>query len=174
MINISNILVHKKGGKAPMNLRKKQSGFTIIEVVLVLAIAGLIFIMVFTALPALQRNQRDADRKNEVARVLAAAQSFESNNRGVPPAGTAVDMLSFSKYLDASVSTSTPTTIILASGHTVTKTTSAAPAPTIDDLMFAVGMKCGTSGNALVTGSARQISVVAHLENGDAYYCTSS
>ncbi|MBP6924997.1 type II secretion system protein [Candidatus Saccharibacteria bacterium] len=37
--------------KTPNNQTKK--GFTIIEVVLVLAIAGLIFLMVFIALPAL-------------------------------------------------------------------------------------------------------------------------
>ncbi|MCL2869540.1 prepilin-type N-terminal cleavage/methylation domain-containing protein, partial [Candidatus Saccharibacteria bacterium] len=36
---------------------KTRQGFTIIEVVLVLAIAGLIFLMVFIALPALQRSQ---------------------------------------------------------------------------------------------------------------------
>ena len=44
----------------------KQKGFTIIEVVLVLAIAGLIFLMVFIALPALPRNQRDPQRRNEL------------------------------------------------------------------------------------------------------------
>jgi hypothetical protein cdiviTM7_02704 len=48
-------------------LRKKfqKNGFTIIEVVLVLAVAGLIFLMVFLALPALQRSQRDT-RKGKV------------------------------------------------------------------------------------------------------------
>lgn len=49
-------------------LRKKfqKNGFTIIEVVLVLAVAGLIFLMVFLALPALQRSQRDTQRKSEI------------------------------------------------------------------------------------------------------------
>ena len=41
----------------------KERGFTIIEVVLVLAIAALIFLMVFVALPALQASQRDSARK---------------------------------------------------------------------------------------------------------------
>ena len=40
-------------------MAKNKKGFTIIEVVLVLAIAGLIFLMVFIALPALQRSQRN-------------------------------------------------------------------------------------------------------------------
>ena len=61
---------------------KSKTAFTIIEVVLVLAIAGLIFLMVFVALPALQRNQRDAQRKNDVARVISALSSYRANNRG--------------------------------------------------------------------------------------------
>ena len=67
-----------------MNKHKQQAaGFTIIEVVLVLAIAGLIFLMVFIALPALQRNQRDAQRKNDMAAFLDAYERCRSNNKGV-------------------------------------------------------------------------------------------
>ena len=65
----------------------KDRGFTIIEVVLVLAIAALIFLMVFIALPALQASQRDTARKNDVSIVSAAYNSALSNNRG----GTAVN-----------------------------------------------------------------------------------
>ena len=62
--------------------------FTIIEVVLVLAIAGLIFLMVFIALPTLQRNQRDTRRKNDMSRLKTAMDSYKSNNRGNLPWGT--------------------------------------------------------------------------------------
>ena len=62
-----------------------KNGFTIIEVVLVLAIAGLIFLMVFIALPALQRNQRDTQRKDDVGRFMSAINSYQSNNRGSVP-----------------------------------------------------------------------------------------
>ena len=68
------------------NTNPLPKGFTIIEVVLVLAIAGLIFLMVFIALPALQRNQRHTQRKNDVGRVLSAIQSYQTNNRGQLPA----------------------------------------------------------------------------------------
>ncbi len=64
-----------------MNKHKKY-GFTIIEVVLVLAIAGLIFLMVFIALPALQRNQRDAQRKRQAQDVGASIARWVANNRG--------------------------------------------------------------------------------------------
>ena len=81
-------MVHTKGGKIIMNIRRKEKGFTIIEVVLVLAIAGLIFLMVFIALPALQRSQRDTQRKNDLSRLNTALTSYQSNNRGALPSGT--------------------------------------------------------------------------------------
>ena len=68
-----------------MNKLQTKKGFTIIEVVLVLAIAGLIFLMVFIALPALQRNQRDTQRKNDLSRIQSAINSFQANNRGAIP-----------------------------------------------------------------------------------------
>ncbi len=66
-----------------INANKK--GFTIIEVVLVLAIAGLIFMMVFIALPALQRSQRDTQRSNDISRVQTALNQYQANNRGAIP-----------------------------------------------------------------------------------------
>ena len=69
--------------------KSNKKGFTIIEVVLVLAIAGLIFMMVFIALPALQRSQRDQQRSNDVSRVQTALNQYQSNNRGaIPTKGT--------------------------------------------------------------------------------------
>ncbi|HET8884645.1 MAG TPA: type II secretion system protein [Candidatus Saccharimonadales bacterium] len=65
--------------------KNNEKGFTIIEVVLVLAIAALIFLMVFIALPALQRSQRDTQRKNDLARAQTALQNYQSNNRNRLP-----------------------------------------------------------------------------------------
>ena len=70
------------------NSSSQKPAFTIIEVVLVLAIAGLIFLMVFIALPALQRNQRDTQRKNDMSRLKTAMDSYKSNDRGNLPWGT--------------------------------------------------------------------------------------
>lgn len=64
---------------------RAAKGFTIIEVVLVLAIAGLIFLMVFLALPALQRNQRDTQRRSDAAQLLAAIQQYKANNQNAIP-----------------------------------------------------------------------------------------
>ncbi|MDO4220271.1 MAG: type II secretion system protein [Candidatus Saccharibacteria bacterium] len=65
--------------------KNNKKGFTIIEVVLVLAIAGLIFLMVFIALPALQRSQRNTQREDDIARFLTAVNDFQTNNSGKTP-----------------------------------------------------------------------------------------
>jgi len=62
-----------------------KRGFTIIEVVLVLAIAGLIFLMVFIALPALQSSQRNTQREEDLSRFLTAVTDYQSNNSGRLP-----------------------------------------------------------------------------------------
>ncbi len=67
------------------NSSSQAVGFTIIEVVLVLAIAGLIFLMVFIALPALQRAQRNSQYKNNVGIAITMMQNYLSNNRNQMP-----------------------------------------------------------------------------------------
>lgn len=66
------------------NINHKK-GFTIIEVVLVLAIAGLIFLMVFIAFPALQRSQRDTQRTDDMARVQSQLMSWQNNHSNKLP-----------------------------------------------------------------------------------------
>ena len=88
-----NQLQHKTTKQNPLpaglstNSKLHKPGFTIIEVVLVLAIAGLIFLMVFIALPALQRNQRDTQRKNDISRFQEAVERYKANNKGQLPWG---------------------------------------------------------------------------------------
>ena len=62
-----------------------KKGFTIIEVVLVLAVAGLIFTMVFIALPALQRSQRDNTRRDDMINFIAKVKNYQQSNRGALP-----------------------------------------------------------------------------------------
>lgn len=69
-----------------------RGGFTIIEVVLVLAIAGLIFLMVFIALPALQRSQRDTQRRDDMARLSSMLTQYQTNNNGRLPGDGVCDL----------------------------------------------------------------------------------
>ncbi len=64
---------------------KKQKGFTVIETSLVIAIAGLIFLMVFIALPGLRAQQRDTDRREDVTELIQKIKDYQTNNRGALP-----------------------------------------------------------------------------------------
>jgi prepilin-type N-terminal cleavage/methylation domain-containing protein len=67
-------------------LQRENKGFTIIEVLIVLAIAGLILLIVFLAVPALQRNSRNTQRRNDISNILAAVTEYSNNNQGKFPA----------------------------------------------------------------------------------------
>lgn len=149
-----------------MNKHNKQNikstkGFTIIEVVLVLAIAALIFLMVFIALPALQRGQRDAGRKNDVSTVTSALQTYLSNNRG---SFSSLSTNSLQKYIDRlsqyesgditvyPKSTAGNTDITRIGVYTEAKCPASIPAP-------------GTTTITLDSAGSRQAAVITALEN---------
>jgi prepilin-type N-terminal cleavage/methylation domain-containing protein len=73
------------------NLKKRNQGFTIVEVMIVLAIAGLIIMIVFLAVPALQRQSRNTAIRNDTAAVLAGVNEFTQNNNGQLPTTIAVN-----------------------------------------------------------------------------------
>jgi prepilin-type N-terminal cleavage/methylation domain-containing protein len=66
----------------------KKSGFTLIEIVIVLAIAALIIVIVFVAVQGAQRSRRDTASRNVASQVLAALVSCASNNSGQVPGST--------------------------------------------------------------------------------------
>ena len=69
---------------AQNNINSKK-GFTIIEVVLVLAVAGLIFMMVFLGYPALRRSQNDTQRRDQLAALVTQITQYQANNRNRLP-----------------------------------------------------------------------------------------
>lgn len=79
---------------------RRKSGFTIIEVSLVLAIGGLILLMVFIALPSLQRSQRDAQRREDVISLIENIKKYQQNNRGALPSGESVEFTEFTRDVE--------------------------------------------------------------------------
>lgn len=160
-----------------MNTQNKTKGFTIIEVVLVLAIAGLIFLMVFLALPALQRSQRDTQRRNDMSRLVASITSYKSNNSGKLPwtafttngAVTAFNPSTFvSSYLTNGGSSfddpSTPGTGYALNATDPGNTT--APAPTAANQIYifkTTGTDCST---ATASSTGTRYVVKMYQENG--------
>lgn len=68
-----------------LSAKKLNQGFTIIEVMIVLAIAGLILAIVFLAVPTLQRNSRNTSIKSDAANIAGGIADYEANNNGARP-----------------------------------------------------------------------------------------
>ncbi len=63
-----------------------KKGFTLIEVVLVLAIGGLIFLLAFLAFQQVSTNRRDTQRRSDAARLIAELENFKVDTGGYPSA----------------------------------------------------------------------------------------
>lgn len=147
-----------------MNIQQKRNekGFTIIEVVLVLAIAGLIFLMVFIALPALQRSQKDTQRKNDLSRAQTAISSYQSNNRNAIPK-TADDFTNLKEnYLKAGGDTFEDPS----RGEYVFKVIDVDPVYDQDQAQINVKVGATCQGEALIAAGARKVALRMKLEGG--------
>ena len=89
--------------KTPTQTTLKKSGFTLIEIVIVLAIAALIIVIVFVAVQGAQRSRRDTARRAAASRVLASLTQCAGDNSGTigttasagPPVTTLVNCGSY-------------------------------------------------------------------------------
>ncbi len=136
-------------------LRKRKEGFTIIEVLIVLAIAGLILLVVFLAVPALQRNSRNTQRKNEISAVLGAVNEWTNNNGGKLP--TAVGTERADALANAKLS--------FYSGN-VSWGSAGANSTTADTAVIVTGAACTGTAGATAAGSARQLAIMYSVETG--------
>jgi prepilin-type N-terminal cleavage/methylation domain-containing protein len=144
--------------------RSDNKGFTIIEVMIVLAIAGLILLIVFLAVPALQRNSRNTQRKSDVGRIGSAVTTVISNSNGQVnttvltggAGGTIAKEVgnNLSYYTTASIANT------LNGAQTVT--------PTNSNITVVANAACGTgSGTTYTTTAAnRQVAIIYATEGG--------
>ncbi len=149
----------------------KQKGFTIIEVVLVLAIAALIFLMVFIALPALNRNARDQSRKTVQGKVVSAIGTYATNHRNQQY----TNVTDLAPYLDVTQPGSAGNTLDNVDGYTLEGANSfSAEAVTQDKITLIKGSKCNTNGDGVAPGSSRNVAVLIRMENANAIVCQAS
>ena len=139
------------------NLLKKEKGFTLIEIVLVLAIAGLLLVIVFLAVSGAQKSRRDSQRKNDASGYAAAVEQYASNHAGVYPAtGVAPGATYFAR--------NDPQT-----GLPYAPSGAVAAAPPIGTIAYATGNIC--AGPLCVAAGAKpnNYAVVIGTEQGGSY-----
>lgn len=150
-----------------MNVQKSEKGFTIIEVVLVLAIAGLIFLMVFIALPALQRSQRDTQRRSDISTVVSQLNSYATNNNGNLPADNTAFTSFLNSYVHKGVSLKDPKS---GNAYTVSSQTSGSGTVTLGQIQYQRNRQCSGENIGTAAAGTRQAAVRIQLE-GAGYFC---
>ena len=166
-----------------MKIKQKKDGFTISEVVLVLAIAGLIFLMVFIAWPALQRSQRDTQRRNDYSMLSTAVSNYITNNNGK------LDGLVGSNY-NGTTGGLDPKTYVNKDGKdpdgkdyvvTAVKCTSSScdtADPAANNVRVMINADCSGSANGhsapKYNSSSRAFAIYGYLESGSKTFCSAS
>ena len=155
------------------NNTKSKKGFTIIEVVLVLAIAGLIFLMVFVALPSLQRSQRDTQRRSDMARLATAIANWQANHDNNLPSTAANATSLLNDYLRQGDGEFTDPdrgnytlTITAASSSNISNR----PTANTSAIMMFTGAQCTDGAPAVKANSPRSYAIIYQLE-GSGLYC---
>ncbi len=146
-----------------MQKKLNNKGFTIVEVLIVLAIAGAILAGILVAVPALQRNSRNTIAKQAANQIVAAiADNTTANNGSAPTVSFANGVLK----LTGSGSTPLDTTISI-NGVTVDTSQTTAPSAKAGTV-YVVPKGICTNGATTMGTSASQFSVVFAVETSAA------
>jgi len=179
-----------KGAFGMQKFYKKREGFTIIETMIVLAVAGLIMLIVFLAVPALQRSSRNTQRKNDAGNIVTAITTYTTNNNGSLPLNessvlSAINGIKLGYYTTSAIflygngaitagsttdttdigSTTTPgacTTV----GTSGTGCGSSASEVNTEDVIYMPSYTCNSSTNTPEPGSSRGFAIVYEVETG--------
>lgn len=140
-------------------LKKNRSGFTIIEVMIVLAIAGVIMLAVFLAVPALQRNSRNSQRQSDASLIAAAVNECLNARNGTVSSCDTLPEIS-PNFLDLTKLRQLTTVTVSA----------AAPSAPADTQTANVGFvaRCTSDGSGVQAGTARQFALYFNNENTSA------
>ncbi len=139
---------------------KKQTGFTLIEIVIVLAIAALIMVIVFLAVQGAQRSQRDNTNKAAAGQALAQAEQFLANNSGQYP--TTAMPASYVEKIKSSIDTN-PSTAVGA--------VAAFAKDSFGKITVSTKATCSTDKTAIIAGGNTQAAVLWYSEGAGQSQC---
>lgn len=146
--------------------RSDSRGFTIIEVLIVLAIAALIMLIIFLAVPALNRSSHNTQRKNDAAAVAGSVENFLTDNGGTLPkstkvSGTSVEVCAQSPCAgnteSATLGYYSPANISLQTNNTL-------PTADANKMVIVTGYTCNATNTGLGTANNRSAAIIYWTE----------
>jgi len=145
----------------------KNTGFTIVEVLIVLAIAGVIMLVVFLTVPALERDSRNTQRRADVLHLAGLFREWSGNHLGQSPTTYGA-----STSPQCAISTTNEQFAIMTNpaGCSAITTPYSAPTPTMDTFFVYSWTACS---NNVVSGgtSFGNLTIVYYVEPGTTFQC---
>lgn len=148
--------------------KRKSEGFTIVETLIVLAIVGVMMIVVFLAVPALNRSSHNSGYKTDANNLLAAVSEYAGNNGGVLPTDqTSTD------NVKSSANTKSITVLNFgganpAAAPTITYgVTASSTVANLSSAVLVTGVKCTATNSGMLTktgAGTRSFSIVYAIE----------
>jgi general secretion pathway protein G len=90
-----------------IKLLKKQGGFTLLELLIVIVIIGILAVLIIPNLASGPARARDAQRKSDLRNIKTALETYYNDNNSYPTAGGASCVPSASSCLGTVLSTGT-------------------------------------------------------------------
>lgn len=131
-------------------LKKVQSGFTIIELLIVIAIIGILAGLVLNNFQGAQAKARDVQRKTRINSIYGKLEEYYNNNGGYPDGALSTTLL---PGMDAAALTDTNGAAPTYSFATAA-TTPTAPTPTSTNQMFYQAYGCTNATAQSPVGSS--------------------
>lgn len=139
---------------------KDNKGFTIIEVLIVLAIVGLIMLVIFLAVPALRRNSQNNSIKNAANNSASAYTEISSNKGGA--------VLTAAQNTNVYGAANLSGTDITAVSISATPPTAQTQPTSFQNIWFVTAAKCSSQDTipAAGSGSTREVVEIYYLKSG--------
>jgi prepilin-type N-terminal cleavage/methylation domain-containing protein len=150
-------------------LALKKKGFTLIEIVIVLAIAALILVIVFLAVGGAQRSQRDTASQDGAAKMIAAHGQVVADN----PTTTVAVLNTAGTWTGTGLGVNYIKGITDGRGNVPVPGTGLADAST--KFYYQAGGTCNTTTGAIVAGTGlNQVAVAYYSEAKKGSVCKSN
>lgn len=153
----------------------KRKGFTLIEVVIVLAIAALIMVVVFLGVSGAQKAQRDSANKSAASKVVAAYTQYLGDNNNVAPgaivSGGVTTGYDLSTYI-ANIKDTKGNVAVMSDGTTAAQLTATSSS---SRMYYLPKGTCTASTGTLVPGTtASNVAVMWWSESAGSSVCISN
>lgn len=155
----------------PKTLKKIQSGFTIIELLIVIAIIGILAGLVLNNFQGAQAKARDVQRKTRMNSIYSKLEEYYNNNGGYPDGLLSTTVL---PGMDAAALTD-PNGVAITQTFSSAVAAPAAPTPTSALQMYYQAYN-GCAGNVAqspVTSTCTKYTLTAYQEKSATYVKTS-